>query len=146
MENVMQENTKLIAPPDHEAYLAALEELTLELQQATTAVSMGALADFEASLVRQRMYCTRLAELASRRSANAADMPSARSFSAELMLTDRLETATLALGTATRRYSTLLKHFSETARIFAGMFRGYGGFTNAAVRSQRSQSSWSCQL
>ena len=61
----MQHSTDRSAANDGEAYLAAVEELTLELKRGIAAIAQAALSEFEDSVVRQRISCMRVAELAS---------------------------------------------------------------------------------
>ena len=134
----MQQITKPVSPSDHEAYLEALEELTLELKRASTAVITGALSDFENSLARQQISYKRLAELAKPHSTMAA--------AAVPVLATRFRAAVADLDHELRCYSMLLKHFGETSRIFAGMFRSYGSSARIGSPFPKSQSAWSCEL
>lgn len=138
----MQRRTELFSLTESEAYLAAVEELTQELKLAITAVTTGALSDFEHSLVRQRISCTHIIALKPRASATV----STPVLDADPALADRIEAATSALSTVTRDYSTLLKHFAETARIFAGRFRCYGVSAGTTLPFPRSHDAWSCEL
>lgn len=142
----MQQMIEPVSLPVHAAYLDALEELTLELKRASIAVTTGALSDFEHSLVRQRISCTRLTELALQHSATAADPTFVLSAFADPMLADRMKAAIAALGTGLRCYALLLKHFGETARIFAGVFRIYGGSAGGGLGLHTIPGSWSCEL
>lgn len=128
-----------------ESYLLALEELTLELQRAMAAVRTGALSDFEQTLHHQQIICARLAAL------KGLEYPAPEriytaSTSANAMLAERIHIATDALRAVIREYSMLLKHFSATARLFAGAFPRYGGASAAILGMQTSRSSWSCEL
>lgn len=142
----MKQITEPFSPIDNGAYLSALEELTLELKRAITAVTTGALSDFEHSLVRQQISCMRLAELTIGHPAAATDPASTLSAFADSLLTNRIKAAVVALDTVLRSYSTLLKHFGETARIFAGVFRTYGDSAGIGFCRQKSQGAWSCEL
>lgn len=142
----MQLMTQPFSPLGTEAYVAALEELTRELGRAITAVTTGALSDFEHSLVRQRISCTYLAELTKRHTATVAKPTSTIFACTDPLLVERTTAAISALDAATRHYSILLKHFGETARMFAGMFRTYGGPASSGTYLQKSQGAWSCEL
>ena len=134
----MQQITKPPSPSDQEVYLEALEELTIELKRASNAVKIGALSDFENSLARQRIGYKRLVELAAPHSAMAA--------AAVPVLATRFRAAVADLEHELRYYSMLLKHFGETSRVFAGIFRSYGGSARFGSPFPKSQSAWSCEL
>ena len=142
----MQLMTQPSSPLGAEAYVAALEELTQELGRAITAVTTGALSDFEHSLVRQRVSCTYLAELTKRHSAIVAEPTSTIFACTDPLLVERTTAAISALDVATRHYSMLLKHFGKTAKMFAGRFRTYGGPAGSGTYLQKSQGAWSCEL
>ena len=142
----MQQITELVVESDHKAYLAAAEELTRELQRAMTAVRTGALSAFEDSLVRQRIGCARLAELAPMQAAEGVDQVLSLRISNDPLLADRIKSAISDLVMINRRYSKLVKHFRETARVFAGRFRPYGSSARPGSYLDRSHRGWSCEL
>src|ERR1700709_2801035 len=125
MESPMKHVTRPFLSSEYETYLAAMEELTLEVEQAVAAISTGALADLEQSVVRQQISCARVIELRERLS-TAVEADSIGCISVNTMLPDCVHVATSALKDVTRRYSMLLKHFGGTARLFSGIFRSYG--------------------
>ena len=131
---------------EKEAYLAVVEELTLEFKQASTAMTAGALSDFENSIVRQRIICARMAELKVQFATPAAASTSSLAASADPMMAARMKATFAAFETALRSYLMLLKHFGETARLFAGMFRGYGECAGGQCGLQQAQGAWSCEL
>lgn len=138
----MEQSTDQSAASDGKAYLAAVEELTMELQRAIAAVAQGALSEFEDSVVRQRIGCMRVAELASLHAGMAA--PSSDGDSS--LLVQRTREATSHLKEVTHYYAMLLKHFGDTTRLFAGMFRTYDVPAKKTFHVPRSQSTWSCEL
>lgn len=142
----MQRLTEPSGTSSHEAYLAAVEELTLELQQAITALTTGALSDFETSVVRQQTVCARLAKLTPSKPGKVGIRAGVIPACSDPLLASRIQIAVSALSAANLRYSRLVKHFGETTRVFAGMFRPYGGPAKAGSYLQRSQSAWSCVL
>lgn len=141
----MQHVTRPFLSPPYETYLAALQELTHEIQQAVVAITMGALADFEGSVVRQQLSCVRLTDLRDGLS-SAVKADAIGGLSANTGVPDCVHVATSALEDVTRHYSMLLKHFGGTARLFSGMFRNYGDPAVAGFTVPRSQTAWSCEL
>lgn len=142
----MGQITKSSSRPEEEEYLSAVEDLTLELHRAVKALAAGALLDLEASLARQRVGCAHLAGLRSRHVLLAAHPDTTTLSGTDPVMASRISTATVALEATTRRYAMLLKHFGETARIFAGIFRSYGDSAAGGVCLQKSPRSWSCEL
>ena len=141
----MQHVTRPFLSSQYDTYLAALEELTLEVQQAVSAVKTGALADFEQSVIRQQICCAHLTELRERLCIAVEAGPMGQR-SANAGLPDCVQAATSALEDVTRHYAMLLKHFGGTARLFSGMFRKYGDPAAAGFDFPRSQITWSCEL
>ncbi|MGI4828077.1 MAG: hypothetical protein ACRYFU_07805 [Janthinobacterium lividum] len=130
----MQQFTNQSAASDGKAYLAAVEELTLEIKRAIAVIAQGALSEFEDSLIRQRIGCTRISELALLHSGSATPPLE----DADPSLTNSIRIATSDFEAVTRQYAMLLKHFGETTRIFAGVFRTVG--------LPQAQSTWSCEI
>lgn len=141
----MQHVTTPFLSSQYETYLAALEELTFEVQQAMAAIKTGALADFEGSVVRQQLSCARLLESRDRLSI-AVKADAMGDLSANTEVPDCVQVVTSALEDIMRHYSMLLKHFGGTARLFAGMFRSYGDPAVAGFHIPRSQTAWSCEF
>lgn len=142
----MQQNTECYPPRDNEEYLEAVESLTAELERAMTAMVTGAVADFEGSLLRQHNLTMRLVGLRSPQLREAGDGGRVAAISHAPLLTERIKAAVSNLLTVTRQYSMLLKHFGQTARLFAGMFRSYGGASGIDLHRRRSRDTWSCEL
>lgn len=143
----MQVDTGVIVPTDAEAYLAEIQGLTGELQRAMAAIAANAVSDFEDSVVRQQEACERLHTLKASRCVADFETPTAEPAWADVDQGTRISAATTALKLANLQYAMLVKHFQETARMLAGVFRGYGGSAGPPFRMHRAEhSTWSCEL
>ena len=138
----MQQTT----PQDHEQYLEAVESLTAELKCAMAAMVTGAVADFEGSLLRQQSLTVSLVASRSTQGYETGEDGRITALSHTSLQRERLQAAVSNLVTVTRQYSMLLKHFGQTARLFAGMFRSYGGASAIDLHHRRSRNTWSCEL
>jgi hypothetical protein len=110
------------------------------------AMTTNACSDFQESIVRQQVTCARLVELEALYPVLSVNAGADACVLVDPDLAARISAATLNLKMVSRYYSTLLTHFSETARIFAGMFRGYGGPEGNTFCFQKVTSTWSCEL
>jgi hypothetical protein len=143
----MQVDPGTIVPTDAEAYLAEIQALTAELQRAMAAIATNAVSDFEDSVVRQREACERLHTLKASRRVADPQTTTAEPAWTEADQGTRISAATTALKLANLQYATLVKHFRETARMLAGVFRGYGGPAGSPFCMHRVEhSTWSCEL
>ena len=123
-------------------YLEHLEALRLELETATAAVGVNALATFEESVARQQGLCASLERLAGRMV--APHEPGVMQPCQNGDLARRICSAAESLRTLNLHYAALLKHSGESVRLFAGLCRSYSGQFHPGLPAAGFRGEWSC--
>jgi hypothetical protein len=128
-----------------ELYLDGLHALAEELNHAMSAIVARSLPDLEDSIGRQIASCARLAEHPGRPLRSQAPEPG-RAARLDGDLAARIQAATAHLASLNRRYAALVKHSSDTVRLFAGLFLPYAGNARQGSQMRTHLHTWSCEL
>jgi hypothetical protein len=138
----------VVPPPPRspaEEYLASLQTLAGELDQAMGAIVTKSLPELEESVSRQKATCARIAEISGGSTTQRLQDPAA-AVPLDEELAGRITAATATLLALNKRYSVLLQHSGDTVRLFAGLYRGYNGTLQQANAMRSNVNTWSCEL
>lgn len=126
-------------------YLDCLQALAQELDGAMQSLAENGLSSFEESVSRQVLLCFRLSSLAaghqSRQSETVDEIPSTGCDE----LGSRIEDAKARLLKLNRNYCALLNHTRRTVQMFAGLARGYSGYSHSGASASPTRS-WSSEI
>jgi hypothetical protein len=139
-------HSEIELPPQDVAreYLANLQGLTRELDQAMTAIAQRELPTLQESIRRQQARCNELTHLRSREGFVQQLQPGAGSIGPDLE--EEIQAATQTLLMLNRQYSALLKHSGNTLRLLVGLFRSYHGPDQVNSGLNPNRQTWSCEV
>jgi hypothetical protein len=145
----MKADVVLSTQPLAMEYLLQLESLTAELEAGMDAFGDDNVSGFKESIARQQQICASLVSLTRQIAVGnqVAGNPGGErrpESGVDRDLTRRIRRAAESLQACQRTYSALLKHASDSSRMFDGLCRSYTGLTDQSTGMCLRRSSWSC--